>query len=358
MAHPEIQNRTPFAAEAYFATDEDGRPLLVPIIKATFDVDTRGGLSLAEEQVPVDYLGSNHGEPGESSLRLEPDIAFFKASTDCVLLGHAHPPHNRATQVDVTFRVGRLEKIARVTGDRHVVGGVNVTMSPPEPFDRIPLVYERAFGGWDLTPDSKDRHGFEPRNPVGVGFVSKHGRIVEGSPIPNLEDPWDLLSTPGAKCKPVGFGFVSPDWQPRASLGGTYDQAWMDTRAPLLPKDFNRRFFNSASEGLIASEYLVGNEWVQVLGATSEGNWIFQLPALENPHCLAHTRFNGELDVRTELDTLIVDADEKRLVLIWRGHMAVRDGPLDLISMVVDCANAGEKVFPQGGPTSTAPKGA
>ena len=61
--------------------------------------------------------------------------------------------------------------------------------------------------------------------------------------------------------------------------------------------------------------------------------------------------------MKTELDTLVVDADEKRLILVWRGHTAVRDGPLDLISMVVECANAGETLSAKPGPTSNAPKG-
>ncbi len=339
MAHPEIENRTPFATEAYFATDEEGRPLVVPIVKATYAVDTRGALSLAEEQVPVDFLGSNYGEPGESSIRFEPDIAFVKPSTDCVLVGHAHSPHSRATQVDVTFKAGRLEKTVRVTGDRQVVGGVSPGISNPEPFEKIPLVYERAFGGWDRSADSEDRYGYEPRNPVGVGFVSKHGRIMEGSSVPNLEDPADPLPAPGARCRPAGFGFISPDWHPRASFGGTYDEAWVNNRAPLLPRDFNRRFFNSASDGLTASEFLVGNEWIQVMGATPEGNWIFQLPGLENPRCQLHTRFSGSVEVNTALDTLIVDADEQKVILVWRGHAPLRDGPLDLVTMAVECAN-------------------
>jgi hypothetical protein len=357
MAHPELVNHTPFAAEAHFATDEDGQPLVVPIVKATFDVDARGTLAVAEEQVPVDFIGSTYGDPGESSIRFESDIAFVKPSTDCVLLGHAHPPHSRATQVDVTFRAGKLEKTVRVTGDRQIVGGVSPGISPPRPFERMPLVYERAFGGTDRSPESEAKWGFEPRNPVGVGFVSRYGRILEGSPLPNLEDPLDRLEVPGGRCRPVGFGFISPDWLPRATFGGTYDESWMNSRAPLLPRDFNRRFFNSASEGLTASEFMVGNEWVQVLGATPEGNWIFQLPGLENPRCSVHTRFDGAREILTEFDTLIVDADARRLILVWRGHMAIRDGPLDLVGMTVECTNAPEGRPDLSGHSSPEPRG-
>lgn len=340
MAHPEIDNRTPFAVEMNFPTDEEGRPLAVPIVKATYDVDTRGGLALAPDQTPVDFLGESYGEPGVSSFRLEPDIAFVKPATDVVLLGHAHAPRSNTSVVDVTFQAGKLGKTVRVWGDRWVTGGMMADLSPPQPFERIPLTWERAFGGWDRTPGDEELHWFDVRNPVGVGYVSKHGKVMEGSPLPNLEDPWDPLRAPGGHCKPAGFGFVSPDWQARAQYAGTYDDRWMASRAPLLPTDFNRRFFNSGSEGMTAAGYFLGDEWIQVQGATQEGNWIFQLPRLENPRCLISTRFNGDRELATSLDTVIVDADEKRLILTWRAHGPVRDGPLDVKTLVVECANA------------------
>ncbi len=340
MAHPEIDNHTPFAVDMIFPVDEEGRPLVVPIVKATFDVDSRGGLTVAQEQVPVDFQGENYGEPGVSSMRLEPDNAFIKPSTDVVLLGHAHAPRSHTSMVDVTFQAGKLGKTVRVWGDRWVAGSVMPDISPAQPFEKMPLTWERAFGGWDRTPKDEKLHWFDTRNPVGVGFVSKHGKVVEGAPLPNLEDPWDPLRVPGGQCKPAGFGFVSPDWQARAAFSGTYDDEWMASRAPLLPRDFNRRFFNSASEGMTSAGYFLGDEWIQVQGATQEGNWIFQLPRLENPRCLVCTRFTGDLELATNLDTVIVDADEGRLLLIWRAHGPIRDGPLDVKTLVVDCANA------------------
>ena len=63
MAHPEIDNRTPFAVTPLFIADEDGRPIVVPVIKATFDVSLRGDVTLGETQVPVDFKGKHYGEP-------------------------------------------------------------------------------------------------------------------------------------------------------------------------------------------------------------------------------------------------------------------------------------------------------
>ncbi len=340
MAHPEIDNRTPFACEALFIADEAGRPIVAPIVKATFAVSSRGEVTLGEKQAPVDFRGKLYGEPGKSSPRLEPDAAFIKPTTDCVLLGHAVSVHP-TTQMDVGVRIGPVSKAARVTGNRWWVdGAVGLTMSAPEPFRLMPLVYERAFGGWDRTPEKEDDHAFEPRNPVGVGFVGKRGFPVAGSPLPNIEDPSEMLTSPTGRGRPTGFGFVGVEWQPRASFAGTYDEAWTTTRAPLLPTDFDRRFFNAASDGLVAPAYLRGDEWVQAFGVTPEGKWEFRLPAVDAPEVRVAVRFGQDVVLRTNLDTVIVDADARQLTLIWRAYTALRSGPHDVRAIRLTTATA------------------
>ena len=88
----------------------------------------------------------------------------------------------------------------------------------PEPFERIPLIYERAFGGWDRSHPETEKHGFEPRNPVGTGFRAKRGKFEKGIRLPNLEDPQRPLKGHRDKPPPTGFGFISPHWPPRAAL--------------------------------------------------------------------------------------------------------------------------------------------
>jgi hypothetical protein len=213
-------------------------------------------------------------------------------------------------------------------------------MSSPEPFQLMPLVYERAFGGWDRTPEHEDQHEFEPRNPVGVGFVGKRGFPLSGSPLPNIEDPSQMLTSPTGRVAPVGFGFVGVEWHPRAKLAGTYDDAWTKTRAPLLPTDFDRRFFSAASEGLVAPGYLRGDEWVQAFGVTREGKWEFRMPGVEPATVRIAVSFADDVLLQTNLDTVIVDADARQLTLIWRAFTTLRSGPHDVSAIRITTTTA------------------
>jgi hypothetical protein len=85
MGQPEVENQTPFAFEALFLADEEMRPLLVPVVKATYDISERG-LSLAGEQLPVNPAGEAYGDPAKTSYRYEPECAFIKLATDVVLV--------------------------------------------------------------------------------------------------------------------------------------------------------------------------------------------------------------------------------------------------------------------------------
>ena len=118
MGHTEIENLTPFAFEASIAADEDGCPLVVPVLKATYAIQRDGTVAVADKQAPVNFTGQLYGKPGISSYKYEPECAFMKPATDVVLIGAAHAPTAGATEAYVTLRAGSLEKTVRVVGDR------------------------------------------------------------------------------------------------------------------------------------------------------------------------------------------------------------------------------------------------
>lgn len=325
MSHPAVDNGTPFAFEPLFLADEEGRPLLVPVVKATYALTERS-VVVATDQTPLIGEGVLWGEPDKSSYRYEPEGCLPKPATDVVLVGSAVTQRPGTTEMLVAFQVGALKKGVRVLGDRAFYKAMgSVSMTEPLPFERIPLQWERAFGGWDRSNPDEKKHAVETRNPVGLGFRGSGTRFEEGLRCPNLEDPVRPYRGWGDRPPPTGFGFTSPNWEPRVAYAGTYDQEWEEERAPLLPKNFDRRFLNAAAPDLIARGYLRGDEQVVVSGATASGGFAFKLPGMAPPRI--EVEHSGQLDVpvETNLDTVVVDTDAQKLFLFWRGQLSVRE---------------------------------
>jgi hypothetical protein len=340
MGHPIIENRTRFAFEPAFLSDEENCAVFVPIIKATFRINTNGVQELAEEQIPVNFVGEYFDHGGNSSYKYEPECTYMKPATDCVLIGHAHAVRANTVEAAVIFRIGTVQKTVCVFGNRAWIKSLgSVTMTRPVPFDKIPLTYERAFGGWDRHHPNLERHTFEPRNPVGVGFRECWNADEASVQLPNLESPEHLIRDIADRPPPAAFGFLAAHWVPRCKYAGTYDKAWAANRFPLLPIDFDRRFFNAASPGLIAPDYLRGDEPVTVVGASTRGRLDFNLPGVPPPRVQVELRGHRMETLVTKLDTVVINTDEDIVILIWRAYLNIRNVPHDVVSVTVECDN-------------------
>jgi hypothetical protein len=314
----QLENRTPFAATILPLADVDGVDAVFGVVKATFRLGDQ--LTLADEQIPVTLADQHYGDPPVSSVRQPSDVCLGKPGTDVVLIGSAWAPGGRPTwQMDVSLSAGPVARSIRVFGDRvwdAGAGGASVAWVTP--FTRLPLVWERAFGGTDET----DRGPVaDARNPVGRGFrTSRSMRAAHGFPMPNLEDPAAPITSPRDAPAPACFAPLAAHWEPRRSYAGTYDAAWQQTRAPYLPKDFNPRFFQIAPPGLVTPRYLEGGEVVDVRGATPSGVLQFQLPAVSVD---VNFRVAGTVHPRPGLlDTVLVEPDENRVVMVWRAALS------------------------------------
>jgi hypothetical protein len=224
----EIQNRTPFPALVVPALDGEGVEQAVVVLKATYALRGGGELAPAESQVPLALGDTHHGEPGSSSVRYASDLGPERPGTDVVLIGHAYALGAPVSTLDVDLRVGPLRKVVRVHGDRHYHRSISSWgISSPARFSKMPLIYERAFGGVDLSHPDPAHHQREARNDVGVGFVAdKSTRPLEGAPLPNLEDPADLVRGPEHRPAPAGFG------PPRARVRGDGAHQGCSDRGP------------------------------------------------------------------------------------------------------------------------------
>lgn len=289
--------------------DHRGVPLVVIVAKMAYRVSARGAVSIAS--APVRLSAEPSGPRG--SLRFPSDYVFDKPGTDVLLVGTATPPADRAvTEMDVSLRVGPLEKALRVHGPRLFYQGVlGVAPGPPGRLEPTPLIWELSYGGRDES--IPDRWVVEPRNPIGMGFAVDRSRLL-GTLAPPIEEARSPLVSRAPA--PGGFGPIGPDWEPRQRHAGTYDERWKRERAPVLPADFDPRHNCVAPPGLWSATPLLGNEPVEVVGATPEGVWRFRLPPYEPS--FASVIQGVRREHATHLDTFLIDADERLVELSWR----------------------------------------
>lgn len=336
----QLDNRTPFAADRGWVRDRDGAEIWLVAVKATFDIRPDGNLEVSQAQPPVLHVPVHHGEPGKSSIQYDADLVLTKPTTDIVVVGHAHAPGGRpVTALDVGFRVGPLQKVLRVQGDRHW-GAFGATS--PEPFQKMPLVYERAYGGVDLQSDTPDKD-WEWRNPVGTGFAVSGGNAT-GLRLPNIEHPSDLIGSWRDRPAPAGFGVVASHWQPRVGFAGTYDEHWMKTRQPLLAEDLDDRYFQSAPADQQTPTHLHGGEPVVLLNMTPSGELRFWLPKL---YLGFETRFFDGTHVfhkHRKLHSVILEPDHPRVSVVWHTalpcHAKVHKLQRTIVTLKADQSSA------------------
>jgi len=317
-----LDNETPLAAGTTVLLDKEGYETLLITVKGTYLFGSREKLELAQEQVPVQWTDEYYGEPSQSSIKYEGDIALFKNGTDVVLNGHAYAPGGNVRRIDAILRVGPLNKNVRVFGDRVWEKTLGIHhISDPAPFEKLPLLWERSFGGADQTNSNPKNHGCESRNPVGTGYRAKRTQQVEGIRLPNLEDPRQLIGDWTDRPEPAGFGFIGRDWEPRRGYAGTYNEAWTKTRSPLLALDFNERYYQGAHPSMVSQSFLNGDEVIEGEHLSSKGPFRYKLPGV-------HPKVAVSIGVRLEnvaaqFDTLIIEPDFFRVILIWRGRLRV-----------------------------------
>ncbi|MBC8071171.1 MAG: DUF2169 domain-containing protein, partial [Deltaproteobacteria bacterium] len=129
-------------------------------------------MTLAEEQPPPLFAPEYTGEDGVSSLRADADLGPLKPATDVWVTGHACAPREKSvTELPISLRYGTVRKTLLARGDNVFYSGVGgLTTTSPRPFTRMPVTYERAFGGANLQGHDAARHRLYAKNPVGVGF--------------------------------------------------------------------------------------------------------------------------------------------------------------------------------------------
>lgn len=329
--------------------DDKGQTLFSVLVKRTYDIRTGGRVVRTEEARPFVQVDEYYedGEPEWATVKYETDFAPFKPATDVVVIGRAFAPSGKPVpQLDVTVEVAAHRKSVRVTGDRHCLYRENAPplFSDPVPFTQMPIQYERAYGGRDSL-SNPDEPFYYPRNDLGVGVVLENTQeTVDYLPLPNIEDPGDLLTPDrvvfdkpdrwSGQPLPDGLGWFQRTWYPRCSFTGALpayvdiDTVLREETLGLVPKgqialsrqfklpSFDVRFYNGASRGL-ALPFLDGDETFRLTNLTPVGLLVFQLPG-EAPSIMLDIGL-GENELQPFLHTVCVRLEEMQVDLVWRG---------------------------------------
>jgi hypothetical protein len=186
----------------------------------------------------------------------------------------------------------------------------------------VEVRYDYAWGGFDDS--DLVRPVEEPRNPVGMG-IARDVAALTHQLAPMIEDPAHPIESVRTRPAPAGLGAIGRHWEPRRRFLGTYDTAWLEEHAPLLPPDFDDRANLCASPGLTAVPPLRGGEDVALLNLTPRGGSVsFRLPKLR---VTATLQLEGR-DPATlvpHLDTVLIDTlsvpepTDVVVELVWRA---------------------------------------
>ena len=330
-----LENQTPFAVERGWVRDKDGSEVWIVAVKGTFAIAPDGRLKLAEEQLPVTLATTYRAEPGQSSLLAETDLVHRKQNTDVVVLGHVYAPQGQpASIVDAGFKLANIHKMVRAVGDRiWEKSSTGLSLTKPKPFVKMPVIYERSFGGADLRSTLAHERGWEERNPIGAGFAMKMDDLA-GKPAPNIENPSSMIFQWNSKPRPIGLGPIPVNWAPRVKYGGTYDQKWEETRQPLLPNDFNDRFHQSAPEDQQTEGFLLGGETVELTNLTPGGFLKFRLPKVTFRF---ETSF-GLHDIQSHscnMHTVVVEPDVPQVAVVWHTYLPCHHNVLKLLKTTI-----------------------
>jgi hypothetical protein len=321
-----LQNLTPFAAMARPSIDRNAVDVLLICVAARFllpppNVQHDDPPEASAVQAPPVMADEYWGAPDRTSLKREGQATYYRPCTDVHVLGHAWAPEGRPVQTMAAgIEIADRRTVAVITGDRVWERGFSggLVPSPPMPFETMPLVWERAFGG-RLSEDDQSA-AYETRNPVGVGMYASAERAL-GKRLPNIEHPQQQLTSIHDRPTPVGFGPIARHWSPRREYGGTYNDQWVRTRAPFWPLDFDERFFCAAPASLQFTPHLRGGERVRLAGFHPEGIHDFPLPTYR---FVADSAFKNTSDTRRlVLDAITFEPDDHAFTMIWRTAVPV-----------------------------------
>jgi hypothetical protein len=319
----ELFSACPFAIATLAWEPAPGRRSLCVAVKASFTLAPGGVATLAPLQEPLAADAEVATAVGE--------LAVFKPRADVLIVGHAYAPRGvPAEQLLARARIGTVRKALSITGDRTWVPSFDgLRPSPPVPFRRMPLRYERAvragenLGGVDIMSQGAELGRALPNI---AAIVDQGGETPGFGPLPL---PW--------RARRWGAGDAAVHWAARSGLA-----------AGPPPAGFDFRILNAAPAEQQLDEIPPGLE-IQLENLHPEHTWLeTRLPALRVRVFRKAGRHERAAEVPVRCDTLVVDCDRALCTLVWRGAVLV-DGPDESVvgRLVIAAEAEGERLGPE-----------
>jgi hypothetical protein len=284
--------------------------VMTVVCKATYQL-AQGESPLTDWQEPLNDVDGHLNDDPLRSVRAPGDFTPFKIRADVVLVGNAFAP-GRTPVRSLTTRmiVGAVDKSIEVSCDRLFTQDGRLQEAPS--FANMPLLYERAAGG----PDT--------RNPVGIRATARdtYGQL----PVPNLQPPGLLVSTPTDHIEPIGYGPIAATWAERRDrLGrhaGTFTQE--SVAESLVPDDIDPLYFNVAPRDQ-QIEALRENERIVLENLHPAYPRLVTSLAGHKPRAFIEGRAGGVQNLPLRADLLWIDTDRAICTLTWRAQVSLKD---------------------------------
>lgn len=292
---------------ATMAWRSGGQLRVTVIVKSLFAFAPNDAMTQAPPEDILDADASTGDGPG-SSIRAASDRYPFRPRADVVFCGHAYAPGgNPVKRLSARIAIAHgneksLDKVIDVVGDR------SSPHADPVPFTKMPITYERAYGG----------PGFDA-NPAGVGF-GPNARAM-----PNIVYPqgWQRDT------EPASLGPIPAAWARRLRLSGNKPIDFLSKTVTDIPTDLDVSSFQCAPDDQRIAQ-LHGDEWVLLENLhPTHPRLMMRLPDVKGA-AMVFGDDGVDIPIAMRPDTLLIDGDRGVCVLTCRGsHPIPNEAALD-----------------------------
>ncbi|WP_437320409.1 DUF2169 domain-containing protein [Sorangium sp. So ce385] len=287
---PDIVTALPGAEAAAVAWRTQGQRYITIIVKASFAF-TPGAAMWRTEPQEILRAEVHHGKNPARSVRFTGDLAPYLGRADVLFTGDAHAP--------LGAQVLSLPVRLAVFGASGCALDKRLLVRDKKPFQRVPLVYEKAVRG---------ANGCD--NPFGVD-------PSEGAAI--VVDPQD-------PARPAGLGPIARAWPARKRLLGKIRREALEGPNAEIPAGFDWSYFQAAPPDQ-QIDFLRGDEWIVLENLHPAAPRLeMRLPrarGVARIEGLAASAASGGEILELCADTLRIDGAEQRCTVVWRQIVPV-----------------------------------